>query len=242
MIGRRQEYVERGSLLDVIMGTPKELTRKRIMRIATEIAQGMAYLHDFIPPLLHRDLKSANILITHNWHAKISDFGISRQLCPTTMTHRVGTTRWTAPEVLNYGDPHYSTKADVYSFGIVLYELLTKRTPFYDMNWEYKVEMAIMEGARPTVPKRTRRKRPEMTALMEQCWQHDPDRRPTFAQILEFFSGMTQGQNISNLLASSPGGAVDDGGDTDQVQDKGEGEGEEEERPLLEHCVINQTL
>lgn len=107
-----------------------------------------------------------------------------------------------------------------------------------------------------------------MTALMEQCWQHDPDRRPTFAQILEFFSGMTQGQNISSthsiqphtnsaltffsfsmfcgrqkdLLASSPGGAVDDGGDTDQVQDKGEGEGEEEERPLLEHCVINQTL
>ncbi len=59
--------------------------------------------------------------IDKNWHAKITDFGISRQLVPTTMTHRVGTTRWTAPEVLSYGEHHYSTKADVYSYGILLY-------------------------------------------------------------------------------------------------------------------------
>jgi serine/threonine protein kinase len=145
------EYVERGSLLDIIVQKPKQLTGKRIKRIAREVALGMTYLHGINPPLIHRDLKSANILVRHarthvphlrsqrmlrscvhvvgllirqidkNWHAKISDFGISRQLVPTTMTHRVGTTRWTAPEVLSYGEHHYSTKADVYSYGILIY-------------------------------------------------------------------------------------------------------------------------
>lgn len=184
------EYVERGSLLDIIVQKPKQLTGKRIKRIAREVALGMTYLHGISPPLIHRDLKSANILIDKNWHAKITDFGISRQLVPTTMTHRVGTTRWTAPEVLSYGEHHYSTKADVYSYGILLYELLTRRTPFDDLAWDYKVEIAIMEGTRPGVPDKVRKKRPEFVELMERCWDHNPDLRPTFAQIIEILASL----------------------------------------------------
>jgi len=175
-------------LFDIITQTPNQLTPKRVKRIALEVALGMHYLHSLNPPLVHRDLKSANILIDKNWHAKITDFGISRQLVPTTMTHRVGTTRWTAPEVLSYGENRYTNKADVYSYGIVLYELVTKRTPFDDMAWDYKVEIATMDGIRPKVPDKARNKHPELADLMERCWQHDPDIRPTFAQIFEILA------------------------------------------------------
>jgi serine/threonine protein kinase len=64
------EYVERGSLLDIIVQKPKQLTGKRIKRIACEVALGMTYLHGINPPLIHRDLKSANILVRHTPHAR----------------------------------------------------------------------------------------------------------------------------------------------------------------------------
>src|SRR5690554_2424323 len=111
------ELAENGSLYDVIHKHPEDLESwQRVVGICLESARGMAYLHAQSPPILHRDLKSQNILLNKDYHAKVADFGISRPMVDDSMTMRVGTTRWTAPECLAK-EGVYSEKADVYSFG-----------------------------------------------------------------------------------------------------------------------------
>jgi serine/threonine protein kinase len=91
--------------------------------IALDIANGMAYLHS--QAILHRDLKPSNVLLTNNKRAKISDFGMSVALTGQELTAETGTYRWMAPEVIKHES--YSSNADVYSFGIVLWQLITVR-------------------------------------------------------------------------------------------------------------------
>jgi sterile alpha motif and leucine zipper containing kinase AZK len=92
------EFAERGSLFDVIHQHGKELTLPRVRNLLIGAAKGILYLHSLVPPILHRDLKSGNVLVTQNWEAKICDFGLSRSASLSTMTKRIGTTRWTPPE------------------------------------------------------------------------------------------------------------------------------------------------
>ncbi|KAG6608730.1 TKL protein kinase [Phytophthora cinnamomi] len=100
-------------------------------QIAIDIADALVYLHTLNPKLIHRDLKSRNVLIDAQTGAKLSDFGISRNRSfDETMTAGVGTARWIAPEVILGG--HYTEFADIYSFGVVLSELDTCKAPFYD--------------------------------------------------------------------------------------------------------------
>lgn len=90
-------------------------------RIALQTAQALTYLHSLDPKVLHRDLKARNILLTSELDAKVSDFGVARKYCSTSMTAAVGTSLWMAPEVL-LGD-RYESSADIFSFGVVLSEL-----------------------------------------------------------------------------------------------------------------------
>ncbi|RQM12625.1 hypothetical protein DD237_008063 [Peronospora effusa] len=100
-------------------------------QIAIDIADALVYMHTLNPKLIHRDLKSRNVLIDAQSGAKLSDFGISRNRSfDETMTAGVGTARWIAPEVILGG--HYTEFADIYSFGVVLSELDTCKAPFYD--------------------------------------------------------------------------------------------------------------
>ena len=179
------EYVHRGSLYDVLCKSPDKITPKVIKNIALGIARGMTYLHGHQPPVIHRDLKSQNILITKDYQAKIADFGISRTVTSEmTMTRRAGTTRWTAPEVLDGGN--YTEKADVYSFSIVLWELLSKEgnMPFGDERWEAKVEAKVLAEERPDIPEVAKELQP-IVNVMENCWAQSPDDRPTFDEIVE---------------------------------------------------------
>ncbi|GLE05105.1 hypothetical protein PINS_up014089 [Pythium insidiosum] len=100
-------------------------------QIAIDVADALVYLHTLSPKLIHRDLKSRNVLIDAHSGAKLSDFGISRnRSVEETMTAGVGTARWIAPEVILGG--HYTEFADIYSFGVVLSELDTCKAPFHD--------------------------------------------------------------------------------------------------------------
>ncbi|GLD98186.1 hypothetical protein PINS_up006883 [Pythium insidiosum] len=108
-------------------GRPEGFSPDKI-KIALHVAHALTYLHSLQPIVLHRDLKSKNILLTENGDAKLTDFGVSRELENATMTAGVGSSLWMAPEVIQ--GERYDEKADVYSFGVVLSELDTNELPF----------------------------------------------------------------------------------------------------------------
>ncbi|GMF30902.1 unnamed protein product [Phytophthora fragariaefolia] len=97
-------------------------------KIALHVAQALTYLHSLEPVILHRDLKSMNILLSSDWDAKLTDFGVSRKWTEDTMTAGVGTRRWMAPEVMM--GKRYDSSADIFSFGVVLSELDSHQPPY----------------------------------------------------------------------------------------------------------------
>ena len=103
------------------------MTWEEVRRIALEIAYGVNYLHSYNPPILHRDLKSMNVLLDSNYQVKLADFG-NTKLLDVQMTKQKGTFQWMAPEVIK-GNV-YTEKSDVYSFGIIMNELATRTPPY----------------------------------------------------------------------------------------------------------------
>ena len=119
------EYMDAGSLHQAIHKQNLVLPLPRLLQVAMDVAQGCHYLHRQKPMIIHRDLKSQNILLTQQGVAKIADFGLSRffQQDVASMTGQVGTPGWTAPEVYKHNS--YNHKVDVYSFAVVLAECLS---------------------------------------------------------------------------------------------------------------------
>lgn len=127
------EYMEAGDLNEVLEKNRERFTwQHEKISIAMDIAEGLVYLHSLRPVVVHRDLKSKNVLLDCEYHAKLSDFGVSREtLINETMTLGVGTLLWTAPEIIE--GKKYSEKADIYSLGVVLSEMDTCEIPFSDV-------------------------------------------------------------------------------------------------------------
>jgi serine/threonine-protein kinase TNNI3K len=126
------EFMEGGDLRELLAsyesdGRDVGFDRSKVT-IALHVAHALTYLHSLDPPVLHRDLKSKNILLTSDLQAKVTDFGISRERGDRTMTAGVGTSLWMAPEVM-MGE-RYDAKADVFSFGVVLSELDQHTLPY----------------------------------------------------------------------------------------------------------------
>jgi serine/threonine protein kinase len=151
-----------------------------VKRVACGAARGMAYLHSGNPPVLHRDLKSANLLLDESYTTKVCDFGLSRlKAQERSMTGNCGTVQWMAPEVL--ANMSYNEKADVYSFGIICWELLTRECP-YDGMTAIQCALAVLNrDKRPEIPKWCP---PSLHALIKACVKKEPSMRPTFEQIL----------------------------------------------------------
>ncbi|KAG1697960.1 hypothetical protein DVH05_015444 [Phytophthora capsici] len=157
------------------------------IRIALGVGRALEYLHSRSPPLIHRDLKSKNILLTDQLEAKLIDFGVSRIRQEHPMTAGVGTPYWTAPEILE--GKRYTEQADLYSFGVVLSELDTGKLPYHDALTSegkklkpFQILADVMAGMlRPSFsegcPSKIRR-------IGVACCQHDQSRRPTAAQVV----------------------------------------------------------
>lgn len=157
-----------------------------VKHVATGAARAMAYLHSGKPPVLHRDLKSANILLDGSYTPKVCDFGLSRlKAQEQSMTGNCGTVQWMAPEVLS--DESYNEKADIFSYGIICWELLTRECPYDGMS-AIQCAMAVLDrDYRPEIPKWCP---PTLHALIRSCIKRDPMERPTFGQILQALEAM----------------------------------------------------
>ncbi|XP_026445515.1 serine/threonine-protein kinase EDR1-like, partial [Papaver somniferum] len=128
-----------GSLFQLLRRNPPALNWKRRVLMALDIARGMNYLHCYNPLIVHRDLKSSNLLVDNNWNLKVADFGLSRLKHATFLTteNGEGTPQWMAPEVIR-SEPA-DVKSDVYSFGVVLWELATRKVP-----WDGLIPMQVI--------------------------------------------------------------------------------------------------
>lgn len=130
------EYMANGDLRNTLTQWRQEGQKTgwndvRKVRIALHIAEALTYLHTLSPKIVHRDLKSKNVLLTEHWQAKLTDFGISREESShRTMTSNVGSSLWIAPEVMV--GSNYDEKADIFSFGIVLTELDSMQLPYHN--------------------------------------------------------------------------------------------------------------
>lgn len=176
------EYMHRGSLYKILHDPSIDLDWNLRKAMILDAARGMHYLHSSNPIVMHRDFKSHNLLVDSNWRVKVSDFGLSRMIedqLSATMTV-CGTPCWTAPEVLR--NQKYSVKADVYSFGIVMWEVCTRMDPYTGVAPFQVVVQVATSGLRPGIPPFCPQ---AWLELMTECWSENPERRPSFAEIVE---------------------------------------------------------
>lgn len=192
------EFCSRGNLtgvLHVARSSPEvaaELTWTRRISFAADCARGMIYLHTRAPPVLHRDLKSANLLVTSSWTVKVSDFNLSKVMHDSSRSTSLQAMnpRWLPPEVLSGGN--FTMAADVFAFGVILWELTTWELPWGCAN-PWGIVGSVSRGERLSIPAASELpgsgsaewpQLPQYTSLMQRCWAQDPAERPTFEEIM----------------------------------------------------------
>ncbi|XP_047072858.1 serine/threonine-protein kinase CTR1-like isoform X2 [Lolium rigidum] len=176
------EFMVNGSLRHVLQRN-KNLDRRKRLIIAMDAAFGLEYLHS--KNIVHFDLKCDNLLVNLKDQSrpicKVGDFGLSKIKRNTLVSGGVrGTLPWMAPELLNGGSNKVSEKVDVFSFGIVMWEILTGEEPYANMHYGAIIGGIVNNTLRPHVPASCD---PEWRRLMEQCWAPDPAQRPAFTEI-----------------------------------------------------------
>ncbi|XP_029553572.1 mitogen-activated protein kinase kinase kinase 21 isoform X3 [Salmo trutta] len=181
------EYARGGTLTRALTG--RRIPPHILVNWAVQIARGMHYLHEeAVVPIIHRDLKSCNILLLEKIEnddigrktLKITDFGLAREWHNTTKMSAAGTYSWMAPEVIK--SSLFSKGSDVWSYGVLLWELLTGEVPYRGIDG-----LAVAYGVavnKLTLPIPSTCPEP-FSKLMEECWEQDPHIRPSFASILE---------------------------------------------------------
>ncbi|XP_027366238.1 serine/threonine-protein kinase CTR1-like isoform X6 [Abrus precatorius] len=178
------EYLSRGSLYRLLhrSGAKEGLDERRRLGMAYDVAKGMNYLHKRNPPIVHRDLKSPNLLVDKKYTVKVCDFGLSRLKANTFLSSKsaAGTPEWMAPEVLR--DEPSNEKSDVYSFGVILWELATLQQPWINLNPAQVVAAVGFKGKRLEIPHDIN---PQVAALIDACWANEPWKRPSFANIMD---------------------------------------------------------
>ncbi|KAG6621287.1 TKL protein kinase [Phytophthora cinnamomi] len=228
------EYMPRGDL-ESLLANPiaqKELSWNREkLTLSSDIVEALVYLHSLVPIVIHRDLKSKNVLLDRRLRAKLSDFGLSRERSvEDTMTNGIGTILWSAPEVLE--GKRYDEKSDLFSFGVVLSEIDTCALPYgfsrHAKMRSMQIVHLVSEGKllptfRDDCP-------PAIRALAQRCLSLDPAARPTAMEVaFELRSSIAPqllkqpmptvadddtGSIISSASASSPSAAhidIEDG-------------------------------
>ncbi|XP_004628256.1 mitogen-activated protein kinase kinase kinase 7 isoform X2 [Octodon degus] len=181
------EYAEGGSLYNVLHGAEPlpYYTAAHAMSWCLQCSQGVAYLHSMQPKaLIHRDLKPPNLLLVAGGTVlKICDFGTACDI-QTHMTNNKGSAAWMAPEV--FEGSNYSEKCDVFSWGIILWEVITRRKPFDEIGGPaFRIMWAVHNGTRPPLIKNLPK---PIESLMTRCWSKDPSQRPSMEEIVKIMT------------------------------------------------------
>jgi len=187
------EFMEKGSLYELTHSPAwAQIDWTTRISLALDVARGMAFLHGMMPPIVHRDLKSPNILLTTNTpdgclRAKVADFGLSRSLDFSRELDgsalEGNNPVWLAPEILLH--QNYNEKVDVYAFGLILFEMLSGQDYFGDMAFMSDIENMVIAGKRPKidlVEEDPFSVQNEYVELLKACWDPSPTERPTFAE------------------------------------------------------------
>ncbi|CAH1274657.1 RIPK4 [Branchiostoma lanceolatum] len=197
------DFMENGSVGDLMLCV-KPVPWALRWRILHETILGMNFLHSLDPKIIHHDLKIQNVLLDEDFHAKITDFGLSEYKYMAsggkdekggifgTMTH-------IPPE--HFAQPHLKAgeEFDVYSFGILIWEILTGRQPFEGINNSALIRLGVMKGQRPTtklIPKEGPNELPFFLSLMEECWHPNAAKRPTFRSLGKRIGTVIQRTNL----------------------------------------------
>ncbi|CAI5978376.1 unnamed protein product [Closterium sp. NIES-65] len=184
------EFMVGGSVYDYIHKQRGSMRLPMVVRVAMDVAKGMDFLHK--NNIIHRDLKAANLLMDENEVVKVADFGVARVKAGSgIMTAETGTYRWMAPEVIEHRA--YDHKADVFSFGITLWELLTGKLPYADLTPLQAAVSVVQKGLRPPIPKGTH---PRVAELMVRCWHTNPAERPEFSMVLRLLADMAHESQV----------------------------------------------
>ncbi|KAI5074434.1 hypothetical protein GOP47_0010395 [Adiantum capillus-veneris] len=189
------EYMVNGSLKQVLLKKDRTIDRRKRLLIAMDAAFGMEYLHS--KRIVHFDLKSENLLVNmrdaHRPICKVGDFGLSKVKHQTLVSGGVrGTLPWMAPELLNTKGL-VTEKVDVYSFGIVMWELLTGEEPYANMHCGTIIGGIVNDNLRPAIPSWCD---PSWRDLMERCWSGNPADRPDFLTVASELRAIASSMNV----------------------------------------------
>ncbi|KAI3436086.1 hypothetical protein D9Q98_002144 [Chlorella vulgaris] len=192
------EYCSRGSLFELLHkpDAAPHLTWAVRLSMAMDAARGLLYLHTRSPPIIHRDIKSPNLLVDEHWRLKVADFNLSKILSTAQTGSSVNTAGgannpiWLAPEIVEGGQA--TAKSDVFAFGLVMFELLTWQLPWGNAP-HYRIAQMVIGGTRPQVPARESLPGPDLPDahsfeaycnLMRECYAQVPTDRPTISHVL----------------------------------------------------------
>ncbi|KAL0356543.1 UNVERIFIED_CONTAM: Serine/threonine-protein kinase STY46 [Sesamum calycinum] len=199
------EYMSGGSVYDYLHKQKGTFKLPALLKVGIDVSKGMNYLHQ--NNIIHRDLKAANLLMDENEVVKVADFGVARVKAQTgvmtaeTGTYSVVTSLMLTAKYVEFCDfvlpfpfeviehKPYDHKADVFSFGVVLWELLTGKIPYEYLTPLQAAVGVVQKGLRPTIPKHTH---PKLAELLERCWQQDPALRPDFSELIELLQQISK--------------------------------------------------
>ncbi|CAB9526100.1 activated protein kinase catalytic subunit alpha-1 [Seminavis robusta] len=173
------EYMDHGSLFDILQNNTMVFEGDTLLNILRDVSQGMRFLHASNPAVIHGDLKAANILVDKNFRAKVSDFGLSSKAEEDGKA--AGTPFWMAPELLR-GETVNTRSSDVYSYGVMVYEVYSRKEPYEGENPADVLSLVADRAVnkRPPVPKGCPA---QIQSLLSDCLGALPDERPTFEEI-----------------------------------------------------------
>ncbi|KAJ6392019.1 hypothetical protein OIU77_025892 [Salix suchowensis] len=163
----------------------KKLAFKIVIQLALDLSRGLSYLHS--KKIVHRDVKTENMLLDATRTLKIADFGVARVEAqnPRDMTGETGTLGYMAPEVLD-GKP-YNRKCDVYSFGICLWEIYCSDMPYPDLSFAEVSSAVVRQHLRPEIPRCCPS---SLASVMRKCWDANPEKRPEMDEVVRLLEAI----------------------------------------------------